>query len=103
MALHTETYLYRAHGDDGRLIYAGITKNAKRRLNEHRKRSVWYPRARRFTVAAYPTREAALAAEARCHEETPPLFGWCEPGQRNLSPEVAPLGEFEVLPGEVGY
>lgn len=100
---HPETYLYRAYADDGRLIYAGITKDVRRRINEHRKRSFWYARTCRFAVTTYPTRQTALAAEARCHTETPPQFGWCEPGQTGLAPPVTPLAEFEVLPREVGF
>lgn len=75
------TYVYCAYGRDDIPLYVGITKDARRRINEHRKYSRWYPMAKRFDVSSYPSREVALSMEAQRHMELLPLMGWCDRGQ----------------------
>lgn len=92
------TALYRAYDADGRLLYAGVSKDVTRRLEEHRKNSHWHHAATRIQVAEYPSRALALAEEARCHETTPPMWGWCEPSQANLALPSRPTREYEIRP-----
>lgn len=58
------TTVYRAYDADDQLLYVGATGNLKRRMQQHRKSAPWFGGAVRWSYGEYPTREAALAAEA---------------------------------------
>lgn len=59
----TQTALYRHFDASGRLLYVGISLSAVQRLAQHAS-SDWSADIRRVDVEVYPTRDAALAAEA---------------------------------------
>jgi DNA-binding XRE family transcriptional regulator len=56
--------LYRFFAADGTLLYVGISDYMRKRFRGHSKRSAWWSEAAQGTVALYPSRPAALAAES---------------------------------------
>lgn len=72
--------LYRAFGADGRLLYVGISKNFKKRKQQHAARSQWYSLAVEWHEELYPNRKAALAAEATAILEERPIFNRAQVG-----------------------
>jgi predicted GIY-YIG superfamily endonuclease len=65
--------LYRLYGDDGKLLYIGIARNAKRRIYQHRGNGTWGHMIVRSEVEDYSTRKEALAKEeALIRAERPP-------------------------------
>jgi predicted GIY-YIG superfamily endonuclease len=57
------TYLYRLWGQEGDLLYVGITNNVKRRSKQHKRDKHWWEQVQSKTISEFPTREAALQAE----------------------------------------
>lgn len=57
------TALYRLYADDGTLLYVGITRNIGMRFLHHRGNKPWWPEVARWTMAWYPSRREASAAE----------------------------------------
>ena len=57
--------LYRIFGEDRRLLYIGIARNARRRIYQHKSTARWAHEIRRHTIEDFDTREAAVDAEAR--------------------------------------
>jgi predicted GIY-YIG superfamily endonuclease len=55
--------LYRYYDANGTLLYVGISNDALKRREEHRRSSWWFTQAARLTIEVMPTREAAQAAE----------------------------------------
>jgi hypothetical protein len=68
-----ETSLYRHFSSWGRLLYVGISLDVISRLSDHRA-SRWFDHIARVEIQRYPTREAALAAEAEAIHTEKPLF-----------------------------
>lgn len=66
--------LYRHFDADGQLLYVGITNNPKRRLAEHKTRSVWAEQIGRVEVKWMRTREDALSEERVAIMIDKPLF-----------------------------
>jgi len=58
-----KTWLYLAHGADGRVLYVGIARDWPRRWQHHAARSAFFPLVSRLDVQQYDTRRAAEEAE----------------------------------------
>lgn len=68
------TSVYRAYGCGWRLLYVGCSGNVKQRMAAHRSQSRWYDQMVHVRVRVYPTREQALAVEARAIKLLKPEF-----------------------------
>ena len=55
--------LYRLYARDGALLYVGVTEDLKTRFSQHAANKSWWKDVARKTVAWYPNRVAAEAAE----------------------------------------
>lgn len=66
--------LYRFYGEDGKLLYIGITNDPGRRFAEHTKEKHWWTRIRNISVDWYKSRGAVLAAEKRAIGTESPLY-----------------------------
>jgi excinuclease UvrABC nuclease subunit len=66
--------LYRHFGDDGTLLYVGISLSAIQRLAQHRDHAHWFEQIKRVEMQQFPTREEALAAEREAIAREQPLF-----------------------------
>jgi len=58
------TFLYRYYSAEGALLYVGVSLSAVARAAQHRAASHWYHEAVSMKFKRYPTRRAALDAEA---------------------------------------
>ena len=56
--------LYRHWGEDGSLLYVGISCNVGVRTSQHAKAASWFYLVRNITVDNFPDRQAAMTAEA---------------------------------------
>lgn len=66
------TELYRHYDSNGDLLYVGISLSAVARLAQHRCEAHWFEYIARVDIEPFPTREAALEAEARAIAEESP-------------------------------
>lgn len=67
-----KTKLYRHFDSNGGLLYVGISLSPTYRLSQHRATAPWFDDIATITIENYPTRQAALEAEARAiHYENP--------------------------------
>lgn len=73
--------LYRHFDADGKLFYVGITANSKERQRNHVRNSTWSTDIVRTTTERFPTRAAAMAAEANAIRDERPLHNrsWRQP------------------------
>ena len=69
-----ETDLYRYFDDEGRLLYVGISFSAFARAVQHKRESVWFPKATFMTVEQYSSRKAACKAEEKAIKSEHPMF-----------------------------
>lgn len=69
----TPTAVYRFYDADDRLLYVGMTETPKARWTWHRKRSSWWPDARRREIAWYDSRAEAAAIETQAIRTEAPL------------------------------
>lgn len=67
------TALYRWYGQEGRLLYVGISFNPVARAAGHAESQPWWSLVRTCAVQWYPTRTAAERAEARAIWEEEPV------------------------------
>jgi hypothetical protein len=58
------TALYRLYGEDGQLLYVGITGAPGQRMKQHADAQPWWGEVTRKTLVWYPTRADAWNAEA---------------------------------------
>lgn len=66
------TALYRLRSTDGALLYIGVAGNPGRRFEQHATDKPWWSEVATITLAHYPDRAAALAAERDAiHAERP--------------------------------
>jgi hypothetical protein len=72
-AMTVPTRLYRHFDADNVLLYVGISLSAVQRLQRHSKRR-WADQIARVEIVTFPTRAAALAAEAEAIVTERPLF-----------------------------
>lgn len=69
------SFLYRYFDADGTLLYVGIAKDPDKRYGEHASAGArWVPYAASRTVAEYPDRESALAAERAAIRYEMPVY-----------------------------
>lgn len=68
------TAVYRHFDADGHLLYVGVTNDPKRRLAEHKCRSVWADQIADISVKWVYSREDALAIEAEAIATEAPIF-----------------------------
>lgn len=89
------TALYRFFDAADRLLYVGITVDIGVRWKHHGKGKAWWSEVVRATVAHYPNRDAALAAEKAAIKAEKPIWNIVH----NLSDRPAAAYRFdEVLP-----
>ena len=67
------TYVYRAYGDDGRLLYVGIAEDVEQRFKEHERGAGWVDQLVQVDVEWHTDRKAALAAESEAIKSEWPL------------------------------
>lgn len=67
------TWLYRPYDTRGRLLYAGIAADVRRRMDQHQF-GPWYAAVGAMTVELYPDRARAAAAEAEAIAAEWPLW-----------------------------
>jgi hypothetical protein len=67
------THLYRYFDERDYLLYVGISISAVQRMGQHASGAHWFKDAARVEIAAYASREAALATEARAILKEYPL------------------------------
>lgn len=70
----TTFYVYRCYDADDQLVYVGQTGNVEQRMKAHRHGKVGALMARYEVAGPYPTRDAALTAEARAIAAEKPLI-----------------------------
>lgn len=68
------SWLYRAFGEDGELLYIGITQGVAKRMRGHRKSSGWWPQCHYVELEVHPDRKAARDAERRAIRMELPRF-----------------------------
>jgi hypothetical protein len=68
-----KTALYRIWGNEGQLLYVGISKSALSRLGQHLAEKSWAADIVNVTIETYPTRELAAAAEIAAIKTEKPL------------------------------
>lgn len=66
--------LYRFYDHGGNPLYIGISGNGATRLDDHRKRSEWWPLAEHIAISVYDTAEAAKDAERAAIRGEQPRF-----------------------------
>lgn len=67
-------YLYRFYDADLKPLYIGISSCCATRIDNHRKRSEWWPLAEYIAISVYPTHEAVLEAERAALRHERPSF-----------------------------
>jgi predicted GIY-YIG superfamily endonuclease len=68
------TAVYRVYGDTDDLLYVGVAKSFGRRWSQHSSAKPWWAEVRRQTVDWFPTRQAALNAEATAIRDERPRY-----------------------------
>lgn len=66
-------YLYRHFNTEGRLLYVGISRDASKRLAQHRAHAPWFDEIATVDVTAFETREKAAEAERRAIQKERPV------------------------------
>lgn len=94
---NVRTAIYRLFGAEDNLLYVGVAKNPEARWRDHRSAKPWWLEVQRKTVDWYPTRLAALVAEAEAIRDECPVYNLArpEPGDPFQWP-VANLVEAQV-------
>lgn len=72
--MSVSTSVYRTYGAGSKLLYIGCSGNVKKRFQQHKYSSFWHPYMIHHKVRVYPTRERALAVEARAIRWLKPKF-----------------------------
>lgn len=68
------TYVYRAFGYRGELLYVGVTDELCTRLAAHRAASGWWMHCARVTWEEWPNRYRALLAETKAIGRERPIW-----------------------------
>lgn len=79
------TALYRLRGQDRVLLYVGISDIPKRRLKDHAGDKPWWPEVKSQSIEWFPTRDHALAAEAKAIRAEHPVYNVHFNGARRLN------------------
>lgn len=91
---------YQIFDNQWQLIYVGISRDSRQRLAQHRRSSVWWPRAYHVTVMRYDSRDVAESVEAEAIRCERPRYN-VDPGSRRA--RTRHLTEEERMRREVGY
>lgn len=84
-----KTKLYRHFDSEGALLYVGISLSPTYRLSQHRLTASWFDDIATVTIEDYPSRSAALEAEARAIHAEHPIYNRMRP-----TPKRAPRGSW---------
>lgn len=95
------TALYRLYDSNDALLYLGISYNPEVRWEQHQNEKHWAHLVVRTTVEWYPTRRAALAAEARATAVEKPLHdsSWRTSAVDERPQWLDPEGQRRVVEG----
>lgn len=77
--MNTRTALYRHFDASGALLYVGISLSAVQRLEQHKQSAVWFANIGRVDVEWFPSRGAALRAEAEAIRSENPAHNKARP------------------------
>jgi hypothetical protein len=69
-----EVHLYRHFDAGGALLYVGVSRQLKGRINGHRYNSVWFGDVEKTTIEKFSCRRDALAAEGAAIRNEKPKF-----------------------------
>jgi hypothetical protein len=83
-----KTALYRIWGNDGQLLYVGISKSALSRLGQHLTEKPWAEEISNVTIETFPTRELAAAAEVAAIKAERPLHNVVHNGHTHHNKNV---------------
>lgn len=78
--------LYRFYGDDGALLYVGMTVNPGARWPQHEADKTWWHEVRGITRELYPDRDSVRAAEALAITVENPRYNLQRPRARRRTP-----------------
>lgn len=70
--------LYRIYGENDELLYVGVTFSPAVRMAQHAVEQPWWPEVVRKTMAWYPTRAEAAAAETAAIRTECPKYNRCK-------------------------
>lgn len=84
------TALYRLYGEDGSLLYAGISETAMTRFAKHAADKPWWPEVASIRLEHLETREAALLAEAEAIAAENPRYNVIRPNPENYRRKRGP-------------
>lgn len=92
------TTLYRLFGVEDELLYVGVSANIGQRFENHASEKDWWSHVHHITVAHFPDRSDALAAEKMAIRDEGPLYNGKPPRRdrqglvdmhiRNVPPEL---------------
>ena len=82
------TFVYRAFGTRGQLLYVGISQDQRSRLRTHAKSSIWWRQVWHAEIAEYGRRADAFAAESWAIRHEEPLWNFEQ--QARHCPAVLP-------------
>lgn len=87
------TALYRVYGEDGRLLYVGITADWRERMKQHARTALWFPSATHLMIQTFPSRALAEVAEREAIKAEWPLWNRAgSPGQAHADDLLAQAG-----------
>lgn len=72
----TGYWLYRMFGEDGALLYVGITEVGVARWRQHQREKEWFNEVRTFTVEQFPDRESVAEAELAAIRSECPKYNY---------------------------
>lgn len=98
-----KTALYRIWGNEGELLYVGISKSALSRLGQHLSEKPWADQISNVTIETYPTREQAAAAEVAAIKAEKPLHNVVHNGKdranKFIKTEIFPSFSYSLTRG----
>ena len=68
------TWLYVAVGDDGVILYVGISHQPKCRIKDHKRLSLWYKFSKKIDLIEFPSRADAACAETEYIKKYQPKY-----------------------------
>jgi predicted GIY-YIG superfamily endonuclease len=103
------TAVYHIRGEEGELLYIGMTRSLRTRWNGHAGNQPWWDELRSMTVDWYPSREEADDAERAAIEAEEPKYNkkYLAPRRERQQPArrgrvCMSVNELVALPVEVG-
>ena len=93
--------VYRLRACDRRILYIGVSENPRLRVMAHSWDKSWWPQVTHVGVAWYPTRAAALIAEAILIQDERPLHNEVLPSPLRPRDGLIPVGSNPGFPHPV--